>query len=88
MKDMSLRVMMRLNLQVKMAEVNDDEISLCIEIPSQVGANKFCTFSFFHHVQWLDQRIQFNNIREDEFKNDVSAHKQEVICLIQKYKAS
>jgi len=43
MKDMSLRVMMRLNLQ------------------------------------WLDSRIQFNNIREDEFKNDVSAHKQEAL---------
>ena len=35
-------------------------------------------FNCMFFLQWLDSRIQFNNIREDEFKNDVSAHKQEV----------
>ena len=45
---------------------------------SPLGAKKLRLSSYYVTFQWLDQRIQFNNIREDEFKNDVSAHKQEV----------
>ena len=73
MKDMSLRVMMRLNLQVKKCL---EDIIHNHHDNDETGEGVLLQLYLF--LQWLDSRIQFNNIREDEFKNDVSAHKQEV----------
>ena len=74
MKDMSLRVMMRLNLQVVKKYLED----IIHNHHDNDETGEGVLFQLYLFLQWLDSRIQFNNIREDEFKNDVSAHKQEV----------
>ena len=71
MADMELGVMMRLNLQWK--DSRSKQQHLIIFWPS------YDHQTFFISEDQL--RLQFNNIREDQFQNDVAPEKQERLWL-------